>query len=311
MLTGPDLSTWQSTTVAAPWIKSSAFGIVKASQGFRITDDKHAAHVGNLRSLGKLVGHYHYAEPARNGPAAEADYFVKAASPQVGEALILDFEPYNQNGNVAAYPAWIITFAAEVKRLTGAPCWIYLNGDWMGQVLAHCTSAQANLIKSMPLWKAEYYYSARPAAPKSIGGWAVWTCWQWTDRPLDQNVFNGDASTWHALGVPAKGKTPSTPTSPAQEADMPLTPADAVTIWQADIIPSPTRAATNPNWQPDSYLRQIYLQVQAGNAQIAALTAAVKALASSQGADPDAIAGIVAYAVKARLAEITVSDGGA
>ena len=69
-----------------------------------------------------------------------------------------------------------------------------------------------------------------------------------------------------------------TPT-PTQEVDPMPTPKD---LWQFDGIPAPDPSASNPNWQPDSYLRQTYLQVRAARADLAALVAVVGELAKGQ-----------------------------
>ncbi len=87
---------------------------------------------------------------------------------------------------------------------------------------------------------------------------------------------------------------------------MPITPDDARTIWAADVIPSPTRSPANPNWRPDSYLRELYLLQQSTKAEVTALGEAVKVLAQANGADPDAIASIVNQAVRDKLDRIRV-----
>lgn len=105
--------------------------------------------------------------------------------------------------------------------------------------------------------------------------------------------------------VAASSPSPTT----SLEDDMP-TPAD---LWRADIIPSPDKEASNPTWQPDSYLRETFrllrstrTEVIRNRASIEALSAAVTALSTSQGADPDAIAALVDKAVRDRLASLEV-----
>lgn len=210
-LAGIDVSYAQTAKTLTSWLPRVAFVIAKASQGIRIADNMHASHVVAARKAGKLVGHYHYAEPAKSSAAAEARFFLAAAKPQPGDVLILDFEPYNQNGRVADYPEWVLAFTAAVKAATGAPCWLYVNGDWGNQLLAAATAAQDAAIRALPLWKAEYhggkYGAPRGANPNSLLGWSTWTAWQHTDVPLDTDLFNGDAAAWRALAVP-------TPTQP-------------------------------------------------------------------------------------------------
>ena len=102
---------------------------------------------------------------------------------------------------------------------------------------------------------------------------------------------------------------PTAPVPPLKEnTNMAITATDVKAIWQADIIPSPDKEATNPSWRPDSYLREIFRQVRAGRdenrARNEAMMAAITALASAQGVDPEKVAGVVEAAVKERLASL-------
>ena len=96
-----------------------------------------------------------------------------------------------------------------------------------------------------------------------------------------------------------------------QEDDMP-SPEDLV---NADIIPDPDGSKTNPTWSMGTYFPATYRNARAAfrntneiKAELAALTAAVQALATAKGVDPTAIADEVAAAVKARLAQIVITD---
>jgi hypothetical protein len=74
---------------------------------------------------------------------------------------------------------------------------------------------------------------------------------------------------------------------------MPLTEADAKTIWRSDIIPSPDGSDV---WQADSYLQKILAETRALRAAVAAqspaaIAAAVKAaLPATADVDVDALA---------------------
>lgn len=312
-LLGVDVSSFQSVTTEKNWLPKIGFVLVKSTESTNYANPLHDAQVAAARATGDLVGHYHYAHPGANTAAAEAAFFLAHTTLRPGDVVALDYE--NLNSRAANPAAWVCGFINAIVKATGVKPWLYLSDYWMGNVLASATAAQADLIRSCPLWKAgnhDAYVSSPSASPGSLHGWATLTAWQWSSSPLDQNVFYGDAATWHALAIPG-AHAPTTPTTQPTEADMPLTIDDARTIWRSDIIPSPTRDPANPSWQPDSYLRQIYLQVQQANVQVAALSAAVEALSKSTGADPAAIAALVSDAVKARLAAITVdvTDTGA
>jgi hypothetical protein len=91
-------------------------------------------------------------------------------------------------------------------------------------------------------------------------------------------------ATWASYKAAQKAAAPSKPTpapAPAPtpvEDDMP-TPRD---LWQFDGIPAPDPTPTNPAWQPDSYLRQIYLMARATRAEVGSLRAVVAELAKGQ-----------------------------
>lgn len=276
-LTGVDVSGHQTKATLAAWLPKVAFVIAKASEGVGFADPMHASHVTDARASGKLVGHYHFARPDTTmglGPQGdatkEAGSFVSIAGARPGEVMVCDFEPYNQPIDMAIAPEWILAFTAEVTRLTGAPCWLYGDGSMLGRVLAAASATQAAALRRLPLWKA----LPGTSSPGSALGWPAITCWQRLWQPVDQNTFYGDADTWRSLGIPA-------PTTTTQEDDMPLTPDDAKTIWQADIIPSPTGDKANPYWQPDSYLQWIFKRADAAARDSASALAVVKAMAAA------------------------------
>src|SRR5512139_340543 len=264
---------------------TGAFTIVKASEGQTFTDPSHDSFVSQLRSKGKLVGHYHYGRPDTKdtGDAVkEADHFIAAAKARTGETMWLDFEKSETADQRVNWPEWVIAFCDRVKARTGAACGVYWSDWFINRVMENATAAQAAKIRAYPLWKAgnnNAYVTDPSAGYGSIHGWPVLTCWQWTDKQgslgIDRDIFYGDGGQWKALGVGA----------PTTEDDMPLTDDDARTIWRADIIPSPDGDAANPAWQADSYLKQTYLLARDANAAVTALAAEIEALktALSQG----------------------------
>lgn len=96
-----------------------------------------------------------------------------------------------------------------------------------------------------------------------------------------------------------------------QEDDMPLTDDDIKRIW-AYKVPKPgdgqLESAGSSLGKANVYSWRNQNDVDAIQAQVTGLSAAVGALASSQGVDPAVIAGIVDKAVRDRLAQIAVVD---
>src|SRR5512139_1038069 len=258
---------------------TGAFTIVKASEGQTFTDPSHDSFVSQLRSKGKLVGHYHYGRPDTKdtGDAVkEADHFIAAAKARTGETMWLDFEKSETADQRVSWPEWVIAFCDRVKARTGAACGVYWSDWFINRVLENATAAQASKIRAYPLWKAgnnNAYVSDPSAGYGSIHGWPVLTCWQWTDRQgslgIDRDIFYGDGGQWKALGVGA----PTTPEDDMAQADI-----DAINGYTRDLL-------------IDGYTvngvahKGLAVVVEAQAAQITAQAAAIKALAAAVNAD--------------------------
>lgn len=200
---------------------SEDFAIFKASEGQTFKDPEHDYFIGKARAEGGGCGHYHYARPDTKDntppidPIAEAEWFVHCSAPQAGERMLLDFEknePIELRGD---WPEWIIAFVSRVNVLCGGLTGVYYN-DWFAyQVLKYATDAQKATLRSYPLWKAGkggVYVSSPAVGIGDIFGWPAWDAWQWTDSPLDRDVFNGDMARWKRLGkgglLPSPSPTP-------------------------------------------------------------------------------------------------------
>lgn len=106
----------------------------------------------------------------------------------------------------------------------------------------------------------------------------------------------------------ATGKT-TEPTTPSQEADVPLTTADVKKIWKTDgILASPATAAKgNDFWTPDSYIRDIHVRVRAVQTALDATTATVRTLAEALAARDDAVdVDALIARIKAAIEGVTV-----
>lgn len=190
--------------LAAP----DSFVITKAGEGLSYHDPLHAYFAGRVRAAAKLLGHYWYAWVMFD-PVQCARNFVTFAGAKPGESLMLDFEePYHSLARPASeWAAWIIAFTSEVTRLTGAPCWLYLNDDCAIRLISATSAADMAEIHKLPLVKA--YYGLTPG---DLHGWSTLTDWQCSDRGIDSDVFYGDAQTWAKLAIPQP--TPVKPPAP-------------------------------------------------------------------------------------------------
>lgn len=171
-----------------------AFVYVKATQGIYKVNANHDAQVGEARSLGLVVGHYHF--PAWGDPAAEAAAFVAGSGWRPGEFMVLDIE----NSPVTPWPAdpvtWSVAFENEVARLLGIWCMDYAGPNvramWNWAPLAGLGGG---------LIDPEY----NNVGPSSSAPWANVAMWQNADTNQtggDSDIFYGDAAALRAYGTP-------------------------------------------------------------------------------------------------------------
>ena len=189
MLKGCDVSSWQSTS---DWSASEFdFVICKATEGVTIIDSQAQAHYAKAKRSGLLTGFYHYARPESNSAQREAQYFVDAVRPYIGESILaLDYE-----GRALAYgPEWALRWLNIVHEMTGVKPVIYLQGS--------AVSGYGDILSAdYGLWVA-HWGTQNPW----ISPWPFYTLWQYRGDPLDLDYFNGDAETW-AKYAAVGGKT--------------------------------------------------------------------------------------------------------
>ncbi|WBP89546.1 GH25 family lysozyme [Kitasatospora cathayae] len=191
---GYDVSDYQSSIP-----DDAEFVIVKASEGARTEQTGYAAKVAEARRRTIIVGHYHFIH-CENDVQGEIDHFCRVVGPvPAGELLVLDFEPYGQpvsdSSATAAKNAWL---TAVKRRYPNNRVGLYTSVDWW-----HRTDDNAGDF----LWIADYVPAGSPRIQ------AAWKFHQWTDSPLDSDVYNGtidDLRAWAGSAAPA----PSAPASP-------------------------------------------------------------------------------------------------
>ena len=130
----------------------------------------------------KLYGFYHYARPDNgNSPEEEAENFLDKVGHHVGYAMYaLDWE-----GKALDYPIeWAIEWLDYVYKKTGVKPLLYVQGNQTPYL-------QKVLNRDYGLWVAHY----RVKKPNT-GVYHFYAMWQYTDKPIDKNYFNGDETTW-------------------------------------------------------------------------------------------------------------------
>lgn len=172
MLKGCDISKWNPTTPAG-----YDFYIIKASEGNGYKDGLLDQHYNNVKAMGKLYGFYHYARPdLGNTPEAEADWFLSLVGQHAGNAIFaLDYE-----GDSLSYgQEWALRWLQRVYEKTGV------------RPVFYCSSSALPMFEKIGkenfgLWVANWNVESPKIEP-----WSVFAFWQYTNRPIDQDYFNG------------------------------------------------------------------------------------------------------------------------
>lgn len=219
-LNGIDISSWQ-TGINIPRVPAD-FVIVKATEGTWYTSPCFRAQADATLNSGKLLGIYHYI--TGGNAKAEAQYFVNAAKPYIGRAVLaLDFE----SGNNSAYAntGYLQECATEVYALTGVRPLLYGSQRDYGRL------AQASKATNCGLWIAQYpnyVHTGYQGKPWNEGAYSC-AIRQYSSvgalpgygGNLDLNKFYGDRNAWnkyaksdHVTPSPAPKQAPKPAVSP-------------------------------------------------------------------------------------------------
>lgn len=198
---GIDVSGWQGNVDwAGQWNAGKRFAYVKATENTNYTNPYFAQQYNGSYNVGMIRGSYHFAHPDTTSGATQANYFVDHGGgwSRDGKTLpgTLDIE-YNPSGatcyglSAGGMVNWIVSFSNQYHARTGVWPVIYTTTTWWSQ----CTGNQGDFTSTNPLWVARYASSAG-ALPFA---WGFYTFWQYSDSPIDQDVFNGAYDRLQAL----------------------------------------------------------------------------------------------------------------
>ncbi|WP_189209140.1 lysozyme [Actinokineospora fastidiosa] len=190
---GIDVSGWQGNVDWAYWWnQGKRFAYVKATEGTTYRNPYFAQQYNGSYNIGMIRGAYHFALPDRSSGATQAHFFVDNGGgwSRDGKTLPgvadLEYNPYGATcygKTQAQMAAWIADFSNTYRARTGRDAVFYTSTSWWSQ----CVGTAARFAHSNPLWIARY--------SSSVGtlpyNWTVWTFWQYTSSPIDQNYFNG------------------------------------------------------------------------------------------------------------------------
>jgi GH25 family lysozyme M1 (1,4-beta-N-acetylmuramidase) len=178
----------------AQWNAGKRFVWVKATESITYRNPYFAQQYNGSYNQGFIRGAYHFALPDRSTGAAQANYFSNNGGGWSGDgrtlpgALDMEYNPYGATcygKSQAAMAAWIRDFSNTYKARWNKYPAIYTSTSWWSQCVGNNSFAGTN-----PLWVARY-----ASAPGTLPyNWGVYTVWQYSSSPIDQNVFNGDMS---------------------------------------------------------------------------------------------------------------------
>nr|WP_233160701.1 lysozyme [Actinophytocola xanthii] len=188
---GIDVSGWQGNVDwPAQWNAGKRFVWAKATEGTGYENPYFAQQYNGSYNQGFIRGAYHFALPDRSSGAAQANYFSNNGGGWSGDgrtlpgALDMEYNPYGATCyglSKAAMTNWIRDFSDTYKARWDKYPAIYTSTSWWNQCVG------ASFGSTNPLWVARYA-SAPGALPV---GWSVYTVWQYSSTPIDQNSFNG------------------------------------------------------------------------------------------------------------------------
>jgi lysozyme len=174
----------------AQWNAGKRFVWAKATEGTGYTNPYFNQQYGGSYNQGFIRGAYHFALPDRSSGAAQANYFSNNGGGWSGDgktlpgALDMEYNPYGATCyglSAASMTNWIRDFSNTYKARWNKYPAIYTSTSWWNQCVG------SSFGSTNPLWVARY-----ASAPGTLPvGWGVYTVWQYSSSPIDQNSFNG------------------------------------------------------------------------------------------------------------------------
>lgn len=182
------------------WNQGKRFAFVKATEGTSYKNPYFSQQYVGSYNKGFIRGAYHFALPDRSSGAAQANFLASNGgawsrdNQTLPAALDMEYNPYGATcygKSPAGMRAWIRDFHDTYHSRTGRWPVIYTSTSWWNQ----CVGGGHGLQNTVPLWVARYN-STVGALPS---GWSVWSFWQYTSSPIDQNRWNGSLDRLRVL----------------------------------------------------------------------------------------------------------------
>jgi len=199
---GIDVSNWQGQVDwGAVRRTGRLFAFAKATEGRTYVDPTFAGNRQGMAAAGLVMrGLYHYARPDNNGPAAEAEHFLRTVGPLgPGEVAVLDLE----TAPSAGVGDWAAEWLALVEQATGRTPILYSYQSYLWSI-------PTSRLTRYPLWIAAYGRNNGqvPTTQPDTDRWSKWTWWQYTSNAVvpgvsgrvDDSMFVGSVEELASYG---------------------------------------------------------------------------------------------------------------
>ena len=161
------------------------FVIMKATEGTAYKDPMLETYMNDVCRYEKPYGFYHYARPENNRAVDEARHFCDVVGTDGhGGIMVLDWE-----GKALQYDLqWALEFLKYVEYKYGHKPLIY-TGSWYSKNLKPIYE------NGNKLWLAHWTTAKQP----KFQVYKEYTIWQYTSKPYDKDIFNGNTNDWYNL----------------------------------------------------------------------------------------------------------------
>lgn len=213
-LQGIDVSGWQPETITS--MVDYDFVFIKATEGTGYVSRQCDPQYQAAKKRGKLLGVYHFA--SGGDPVAEAEYFYKAITGYIGEAIpVLDFE-------ADAVGAWgdagARRFLDRFYTLSSVRPLVYASGS-VAATLRQCAAGNYGLWVAS--WGSNSQGGYRTPSKPSSRPFPFIVVHQYTSRgrlagynsDLDLNIAYIDARAWAKYANPTRTPAPAVKSVPA------------------------------------------------------------------------------------------------
>lgn len=183
MLKGCDISHYNA--VNRTDYTSYDFYIMKATEGKTYVDKKWRTHLAHVLHNNKLYGFYHYARPENNTSVEEAKNFLNQVGNYAGNCIYaLDWEQTALKYDIT----WALNWLNYVYDSTGVRPVIYCQSSYTSKL-------KPILDNNYGLWVAQW--NSKISKPNT-GVYPYYALWQYADKPIDLDYFNGNEKQWKA-----------------------------------------------------------------------------------------------------------------